>query len=149
MLSKHKPFTILLNLIHPHTNKVDSFLSVATKSSQRRRKPRQGCSVTSVTASTSMTPRTVPPKCRCPTPPHTPPTTATSTKSGRTAISVRSLATGQSPATMTRPFKAFTSLKRTIRIFAHHTCSAGLSLCVFRARFMPCFSVIHASLKRS
>lgn len=81
--------------------------STATTSSLQRRNLLRGSSATSATALTSTTLRTVLRKCRCQTPLHTPPTMAIRVRSGPTATSVRSLGTGLTPVTMTRPFKAF------------------------------------------
>ncbi len=109
-----------------------------TRSPWRRSLP-QGCSVTSATASTSTTQRTVPHKCRCPTPLHTPPTMAIRAKNGPTATSVRSLATGPNPVMMTRPFEAFFTLVRTITIFAHlvRLCGAfGVLVCTCAFRVL-------------
>lgn len=81
--------------------------STATTSSLQRRNLLRGSSATSATALTSTTLRTVLRKRKCQTPLHTPPTMAIRVRSGPTVTSVRSLGTGLTPVTMTRPFKAF------------------------------------------
>lgn len=109
-----------------------------TRNPWRRSFP-QGCSVTSATASTSMTLRTVPHKCRCPTPLHTPPTTAIREKSGLTVTSVRSSATGPNHVMMTRPFKPFSpsfAQSLYLHIMWHYAVLLGFGLCVCAFRLL-------------
>ena len=122
ILSLVPPKTVVISLkkIEQVAHKFAFFFAAAMTRNLWRRSLRQGCSVTSVIASTSTTLRTVPHKCRCPTPLHTPPTMAVRAKNDPTATSVRSLATGPNPVMMTRPFEACTTFVRTITIFAHH-----------------------------
>lgn len=108
-----------LNFVQSVTHQTAFFFSAAmTRNPWRKSFPR-GSSVTSVTASTSTTQRTVPHKCRCPTPPHTPPTTAVRAKNVPTATSVRSLATGPTPVTTTRPFEAYISPSFAQSLYLH------------------------------
>lgn len=122
---------------HSVTHGAACFFSAAMTRNPWKRSLPHGCSVTSVIALTSMTPRTAPHKCRCPTPLHTPPTTAIRVKNGPTATSVRSLATGPTAVMMTRPFEAYSALAHTINIFAHHVRLCGafgvlVCICAFR-----------------
>lgn len=134
--------------------------STATTSSLQRRNLLRGSSATSATALTSTTLRTVLRKRKCQTPLHTPPTMAIRVRSGPTVTSVRSLGTGLTPVTMTRPFKAFLlcfffflfqTLIRTITIFAHHfglRCASGVLIvrvCIHFVCFFF-FSFFQASL---
>lgn len=101
-----------------------------------RRSLLQGCSVISVIALTCTTQRTVPHRRKCQNRLHIPPTMAIRGKSGPTAISVRSLATGQNPVMMIRPFEVYSTRARTISIFAHHDYSMwgfGLYMCILCA----------------
>lgn len=146
------PKTIVISLkIKQVAHKFAFFFAAAMTRNRWRRSLRQGCSVTSVIASTSTTLRTVPHKCRCPTPLHTLPTMAVRAKNEPTATSVRSLATGPNPVMMTRPFEAYTTFVRTITIFAHHgrlwgafgvlVCMCVHSVCLF----LPSVFNVHAS----
>ena len=140
------------------TRRADFFFSAAmTRNPQRRSFPR-GCSVTSATASTSTTPRTAPHRCRCPTPLHTPPTTAQRTKNGPTATSVRSLATGPTPVTTTRPFKPFFSFPSSFAqsVYLHILLDYavllgffGLYVCISCACFCQASLLSTPVLKRS
>lgn len=130
-----------------------SFSAVTTSNLRRRNLPR-GFSVTYATASMSTILRTVPHRRSCLTPLHTLPTTAIRARSGPTATSVRSLATGPTPVTTTRPFKDFfffplflQTLVRTITIFAHielrcasgvlvHACACILCACFCQASLL-------------
>lgn len=74
----------------------------------RRNRPRKSpaSSVISVTASISMTQRTVPPRHRCPRTHPIPHIMAVGVRSGLTVRSVRCLGTGRPTAMMTRPSDA-------------------------------------------
>lgn len=95
------------------------FFSPDTTRNQWRRSLPLGSSVTSATVSTFTTLRTVPHRLRCPTPLHTPLTMAVRARSGPTATSVRSLATGLTPVTTTRPFEAYSLRLLTQSISLH------------------------------
>lgn len=73
--------------------------------SRRRRKPHHVSSVTSVTVLTCTIQKTVPPKRSLPIRLLTARIMATAEENGPTATSARRLVTGQTPVTMTKPFK--------------------------------------------
>lgn len=117
--------------------------SPVTRRSRPRRSRLPGSSVTSATASTFTTPKTVPRRRRPPTPPRTPPTTAARPRSGPTATSARSSATGLTAAMTTRPSEggsapsAFLCSHNQLNVFAH-----GSEL----ERKTRCFSERHAHM---
>lgn len=85
----------------------------------QRRSFLQGFSVTSAIALTCTTQWTAQHKRRCPTPRHTPLTTAVKEKSVPTATSARSSVTGPTLVTTTRPFNGRATPACPISTFAH------------------------------